>query len=79
MLKTKNGKTKMKGYVGDLLADYSLITKKMMDMLEAQIGREKAVAILDDAYGFGKMTKEELVARVIETLTKRMEEEKADE
>lgn len=78
MLKTKNGKTKMRGFIPDLLADYSLLTKNMMSMLEKQVGREKAVAILNSAYENGKMTEEELVAKVVGILEKGMKEEKAD-
>ena len=79
MLKTKNGKTKMKGFIPDLLADYSMLTKNMMSMLEKQVGREKAVKILDGAYENGKMTERELEAKIIEMLTKGMKEDKADE
>lgn len=79
MLKTNKGKTKMRGYVCDLLADYSVLTHKMITMLEEQVGREKAVAILDHTYESGKMTKEEVVAKVMDILAKGMKEEKVDE
>lgn len=79
MLKIKNGKTKMRGYVVELLAEYSLLTHKMAGMLEEQVGREEAVKILDYAYKSCKMTDEEIVANIMETIANRMKEKKENE
>lgn len=79
MIQSKKGKTKLKGYTWDLIAEFVALTHSMTKMLEEEVGREGAIKILDDAYSNGKMTKEETLAMVREILAKRAEEEKADE
>ena len=79
MIQIKNGKTKLKGYTGDLIMEFLLLTHSMTNMLEEELGREKAIKILDEAYRSGKMTKEEMEAEVAEILAKRAKEGKQND
>lgn len=90
MIKTKNGKVDLKGIGPELLADYSTITKPLIEAIGKFEGSEEfGRQAVEHAYKLGTMSEEEIrkeakekVAKLLSELVEKLnedKEEKADE
>lgn len=73
MIKAKKGKVMCKGVMIDVLAEYTLVTRAIIEVLEEDgCPRELAVKVVSEAHRVGTMTEqevaEEVKAKVSETM-----------
>jgi hypothetical protein len=73
MIKAKKGKVMCKGVMSDVLAEYTFVTRAIIEILEDDgCPRELAVKAVAEAHRVGTMTKqeldEEIKAKVAETM-----------
>ena len=62
MIKQKNGTTRFKGTLGEVLDDYRLVTKNLIRLIEVEenVTREEAIEKVKEVQTHGLMTDEEL-------------------
>ena len=75
MIKVNKGKVKCSGNGNELLAEFAIVVRSMTEVLEGAFSRDVAIRILDRAYESGKMTEEEVKAKLEEMIAKMAEEE----
>ena len=74
MIKVKDNKVTVKGLAPDLLADYTLITRSLVDALQrTNLTKEDAEKMVAEAHRIGCMTEEELDLELKEKLWKILE------
>lgn len=86
MIKTTKGKIKLKGKLCDILADYSVITKNLIEALvENGATREDAVKDVAKAHRLGSLTEQEFidenmehVRKILMDVVSKMSDEKED-
>ena len=67
MIKTKNGKIKIKGKPCELMADYSIITGILVREFERNgASKEKAIEFVRDAHKCGLMSPIEVLSETLE-------------
>ena len=73
MIKTKKGRVKLRGTIGEIFADYAVITKSVIKMLVGDgIAREDAVKDVSEAHRIGTLTDEEFIDEQMESVKKAM-------
>lgn len=91
MISAKGPNIDIKGTTPAILAEFTLISRDLRELLEEKCGKEKAIEIIDSAYNDSKKTKEQLIktaadlikdkdiAEVIEAIVEAMKEVYFDE
>lgn len=76
MIKSKNGKGKMKGTFNELVCDFGVITNRLAKAFEGSgIPKEEAQKLLRKAFELGLKTEEELHEEAKKALIKLLSEE----
>lgn len=75
MIKTRNGKVRVKGELCEIMADYSLITGRLVKLFEKEgFSKDTAVEMVQDAHKHGLMTPMEIRKEIIEKIGKVLSE-----
>ena len=75
MIKTKNGKTKIKGELCEIMADYSQITGRLVKLFEREgFSKDTAIEMVQDAHKHGLMPPIEIQKEIIEKIGKVLSE-----
>lgn len=62
MIKCENGTTEINGSVTELMVDYTLITRMLIESFTKKYGEDEAKKRIERAYGLGFMSEAELDA-----------------
>lgn len=62
MIKCENGTTEINGSVTELMVDYTLITRMLIESFAKKYGEDEAKKRIETAYGLGFMSEAELDA-----------------
>ena len=73
MIRTRKGKTKVKGKINEILADYAVITRSVIEMLVGcGFTREDAKREVAEAHRMGGLTEQEFIDEQMETVRETM-------
>ena len=60
MIKTEKGSFEIKGYLVELLADYSIVTRGLYEQISSDLGCERAKQLLEKSFEAGFLSREEV-------------------
>ena len=60
MIKSNKGSFEIRGYLPELLADYSVVTRGLYEQISSDLGCERAKQLLEKSFEAGFLSREEV-------------------